>query len=54
MKSDHIESGRLYEAVAHKAMLEQAEIQHLQVCEECLEMVRVFVRQLQQSKGTSQ
>jgi hypothetical protein len=55
MKSDHIETRRLYEAVAEKAVLEQSEIEHLQTCEECLELVRVFVRQqIQKSKGTSQ
>ena len=55
MKSDHIETRRLYEAVTEKAVLEQFEVEHLQTCEECLELVRVFVRQhIQKSKGTSQ
>ena len=55
MKSDHILTRRLYEAVTEQAILEQAEIEHLQTCDECLELVRLFVRQyLQKSKGSSQ
>ena len=53
MKSEHIDTRRLYETVAQKAVLEQSEIEHLQSCEECLELVRVFVRQhIQLSEGT--
>ena len=52
MKSDHIETRRLYEAVTEKAVLEQFEVEHLQTCEECLELVRVFVRQhIQKSRS---
>jgi hypothetical protein len=55
MKSDHISTRRLYEAVVEKATLEQPEIEHLQTCDECLELVRLFVRQhIQKSKGTNQ
>ena len=55
MKSDHILTRRLYAAVTEKAMLEQAEIEHLQICDECLELVRLFVRQnLQKAKGINQ
>lgn len=55
MKSDHIDTRRLYEVAAQKAILEQSEIEHLQSCEECLELVRIFVRQqIQLSKGTGQ
>ena len=55
MKSDHIETRRLYEAVTEKAVLEQSDIDHLQGCEECLELVRIFVRQnIQKAKGTGQ
>jgi hypothetical protein len=54
MKSDHISTRRLYEAVTEKAVLEQPEVEHLQNCEECLELVRIFVRQnIQKSKGTN-
>jgi len=55
MKSDHIPTRRLYTAVTEKAILEQAEIEHLQICDECLELVRLFVRQnLQKAKGINQ
>jgi len=55
MKSDHIPTRRLYTAVTEKAVLEQAEIEHLQICDECLELVRLFVRQnLQKAKGINQ
>ena len=55
MKSDHIATRRLYEAVVEKVTLEQPEIEHLQTCDECLELVRLFVRQrIQKSKGTHQ
>jgi hypothetical protein len=54
MKSDHISNRRLYEAVAEKATLEQPEIEHLQTCDECLELVRLFVRQhIQKTKSTN-
>ena len=45
MKSDHIDNRRLYEVINESAVLEQAEIEHLSTCEECLEMVRILVRQ---------
>jgi len=55
MKSDHIVTRRLYEAVMAQAILEQSEIEHLQICDECLELVRLFVRQhLQKAKGNNQ
>jgi hypothetical protein len=55
MKSEHILTRRLYEAVTEKAILEQAEMEHLQTCDECLELVRLFVRQnLQKAKGINQ
>jgi hypothetical protein len=55
MKSDHVPTRRLYEAVTEQAILEQSEIEHLQTCEECMELVRIFVRQqIQKSKGTGQ
>jgi len=45
MKSDHIDNRKLYDAVNESAVLEQAEIEHLSTCEECLEMVRILIRQ---------
>jgi len=55
MKSEHILTRRLYEAVTQQAILEQSEIEHLQICDECLELVRLFVRQnLQKAKGNTQ
>ena len=55
MKSEHILTRRLYAAVTEHAILEQSEIEHLQTCDECLELVRLFVRQrIQKSKGTNQ
>src|SRR3954451_12058442 len=33
MKSDHIVTRRLYEAVMAQAILEQSEIEHLQICD---------------------
>jgi hypothetical protein len=52
MESEHIENRRLYVAVTQEALLEPAEVEHLRSCEECLEMVRILVRQqIQLSKG---
>ena len=45
MKSDHIDSRKLYEVVAEAAKLEKHELEHLSGCAECLEMIRIFVRQ---------
>lgn len=45
MKSEHIDNRKLYAAVNEAAVLEDAEIQHLSTCEECLEFIRVLVRQ---------
>ena len=47
MMSDHIDNRKLYEVVSRDAMLERAEVEHLEICDECLEMIRVFVRQRQ-------
>ena len=46
MESGHIESHKLYEVVTENAVLEQREIQHLEICEECLQQIRFWVRQL--------
>ena len=45
MKSDHIDNRRLYEAVNEDAILEEVEVQHLSTCEECLELIRLLIRQ---------
>ena len=45
MKSDHIDNRKLYEIVTMDAVLEQAAVEHLKTCDECLEMIRVLVRQ---------
>ena len=45
MESEHISNRRISEVVAEDAILEQSEIKHLRNCEECLELVRILVRQ---------
>ena len=45
MESNHIDNRKLAEVVKEKATLDQAEIEHLSTCDECLEMIRVLVRQ---------
>jgi hypothetical protein len=45
MKSGHIDNSKLYEVVNETTILEQDEIEHLSTCEECLEMVRILIRQ---------
>ena len=45
MKSDHIDNRKLYEIVTMDAVLEQAAVEHLKTCDECLEIIRVLVRQ---------
>jgi hypothetical protein len=45
MESEHIDNRKLYEVVVHQALLNKAEIEHLKSCEECLELIRVLVRQ---------
>ncbi|HYR43973.1 MAG TPA: hypothetical protein VER98_13170 [Terriglobia bacterium] len=45
MESEHINNRRISEVVAEDAVLAQSEIKHLQQCEECLELVRILVRQ---------
>ena len=44
MMSEHIDNRKLYKVVTEDAVLEEAEMQHLKTCEECMELVRVFVR----------
>ena len=52
MMSDHIDNRKLYEVVTKDAVLERAEVEHLEICDECLEMIRVFVRQKQSKDAT--
>jgi len=47
MTADHIDNRKWYEAVTKDAILERAEVEHLGICDECLEMIRVLVRQRQ-------
>jgi len=52
VSSIHIDNSKLYEIVIGTTVLEPPEVEHLKICEECLEMIRVFVRQVL-SKGTT-
>ena len=45
MKSIHIDNRKLYEVVNETAILEETEVEHLCTCEECLEMIRLLIRQ---------
>jgi hypothetical protein len=45
MKSDHIDNQKLSEVVKDAAVLDQTEVEHLGTCEECLEMIRLLIRQ---------
>ena len=45
MKSAHIDNRKLYEVVKETAILEETEVEHLSTCEECLEMIRLLIRQ---------
>ena len=45
MESEHIDNRKLYEVVAQQVLLTKTEIEHLKSCEECLELIRVLVRQ---------
>jgi hypothetical protein len=44
MESEHIEKIKLRQVVAEEAVLSPSEIEHLRNCEECLEVIRVLVR----------
>jgi hypothetical protein len=46
MESSHIDNRKLSEVVSEHAVLGAAEIEHLSSCEECLELVRILVRQI--------
>jgi hypothetical protein len=45
MESKHIDNAKLYAVVIEEALLDSSEIEHLKTCEECMEVIRVFVRQ---------
>jgi hypothetical protein len=45
MKSEHIDNRTLYEIVMENAVLDEAEAEHLKACMECMQVVRVLVRQ---------
>ena len=42
---DHIVNRRLYQVVVEDAVLNEAEINHLNNCDECLQMIRVLIHQ---------
>jgi hypothetical protein len=44
VESGHIDNTKLYLVVAEEAVLTPAEVEHLKVCEECLQLIRVMVR----------
>ena len=52
MKSDHIDNRKLSDVINEQTTLDQAELEHLRDCDECLEMVRLLVRQ-NLSKGVN-
>jgi len=41
----HIDPHRLREVVAEQIHLNESELEHLQTCDECLEVVRALVRE---------
>ena len=45
MRSAHIDNRKLCEVVDETAILEETEVEHLSTCEECLEMIRLLIRQ---------
>jgi hypothetical protein len=54
MESPHIDKRRLVETVTQHIPLTSEETQHLESCEECLELIRLIVRQqLAGEKGHS-
>jgi hypothetical protein len=52
MESEHIDNRRLYDLIKEQAILNQSEVEHLKTCEECLELIRVLIRQ-QMAKGAT-
>jgi hypothetical protein len=54
MKYEHIDNRKLSEVVKETAILEQAEVEHLGACDECLEVIRFLIRQnLSKNAGAS-
>jgi hypothetical protein len=45
MKSEHINNQKLSEVVKEAAILDETEVEHMSTCEECLEMIRLLIRQ---------
>jgi hypothetical protein len=54
MESTHVDNHRLYDAVINRAVLSESEMNHLKGCPECLELMRVLVRQQLQSKAAAE
>ena len=54
MESTHIDNQKLYDAVISRAILNESEMNHLKGCPECLELMRVLVRQQLQSKAAAE
>jgi hypothetical protein len=44
MGSTHIDNARLTKVVAEEVVLSPNEIEHLRTCEECLQLIRILVR----------
>ena len=44
MEPEHINTIKLKQVVAEEAQLSPIEIEHLKDCEECLELIRILVR----------
>ena len=44
MDPEHIDNVKLHQVVAEQVVLSPTEIEHLKNCEECLELIRVLVR----------
>ena len=54
MNYNHIDNHKLSEVVNEISILEQAEVEHLGTCDECLEMIRLLIRQnLTKNAGAS-
>ena len=53
MESEHISNRKLQEVVAEQAVLSPSEIEHLDACEECMQMIRVVVRQQISGRGNN-
>jgi hypothetical protein len=45
MQSNHIENRKLYIVAREEGVLNREELLHLSKCDECMEIIRAFVRQ---------